>query len=233
MTEPIFHHGLEHDLIRLERLLAQRIAAADAPDVDAMLESFLARPGKRFRASMVFRVGRACGSMGSRHDDFAVLVELIHRASLIHDDILDNGQRRHHRPTAARQWGTQRALLLGDYLFGCVFDQILALDNAALARRMIAVVSGMCLGELTQQAHRDTWPPVTADAYDTIVVRKTAALMGLSAYLGAVGAGADAVLCQQFQQWGLPWSAVPFSGSTIWRISPAPPSLRARPCVPT
>lgn len=119
----------------------------------------------------------------------AAAVELIHTASLLHDDVLDNGQIRRHRITVNKKWGNRTAILFGDYLYASAFS-ILA-DYPEINSLLSKVIANMCEGEIIQNLRAGDFN-MTESAYIEIIAKKSASLLEAACRIGAIAAKADA-----------------------------------------
>lgn len=152
--------------------------------------------GKRVRPALALLAGRAAGRANEATFDVAVAVELIHLASLIHDDVIDESGRRRARLTANRVWGNKNAILVADYTHAMAYRLLAQRCPIATIERLSATVVRMVEGELSQMYNQGSLE-VTEALYLEMIGDKTASLMALSAELGAVvsGAAPEAVAC--------------------------------------
>ncbi len=147
--------------------------------------------GKRIRPVMVLMSSRLCGYDGEdRHIAHSCVVEFLHTATLLHDDVIDSSPKRRGNPSANSKWGNEVCVLVGDFLFAKSFD-IMAHDGDS---RMLRILSDTCLrmaeGEVLQQVNVCNLK-LTEDEYVNIIERKTAALLSTCCRLGAVLGGAS------------------------------------------
>lgn len=157
----------------------------------ALLEHVLARQGKMLRAYLVFLTSSLWESFPEAAVlDVAAGVELIHLASLIHDDIVDDGEMRRGQVTVHRAFGVKQAVLLGDYLFASAFS-LLANAGARVIDIMGRAIGAMSLGEISQLLQ----PGRTFQEYWCYIHHKTASLVGACCEAGAV-------LADRGPQWG-------------------------------
>ena len=145
--------------------------------------------GKRLRPALVLLAGRACGSLSDAHAVLAAVVEMIHTATLVHDDILDEAMIRRHAATVNAEWGNETAVLLGDYLFTHAFHLAASLDSTRACRWIGHATNKVCEGEMQQVHHRGNLDLDESD-YFAIIEGKTAELTAVSCRLGASYAGA-------------------------------------------
>ncbi|MEE8170276.1 MAG: polyprenyl synthetase family protein [Phycisphaerae bacterium] len=145
--------------------------------------------GKMLRPTLTLLAGRACGDLTDQHVVVATVVEMIHVATLVHDDVLDEADLRRRAPTINRHAGNETAVLLGDYLISHAYHLCSSLDSVRAARRVAAATNRVCEGELMQVHHRGDWG-LSEEGYLEIVRLKTAELTRAACELGAVLAGA-------------------------------------------
>ncbi len=147
--------------------------------------------GKMLRPAVLLLAGRACGEVQPEHHVLAAVAEIVHIATLVHDDVLDEADIRRRAATVNRLWGNERAVLLGDFLISHAFHLCSSLDSQYAARLIGRTTNTVCEGEMMQVANRGNWA-LTEEDYLDIISRKTAALIAACCELGARYAGADA-----------------------------------------
>lgn len=157
--------------------------------------------GKRLRPALVLLTGRAAGSINEAHPVLAAVVEMIHTATLVHDDILDEAVVRRHGATINAEWGNEPAVLLGDYLFTHAFHLAASLDSTLACRWIGRATNLVCEGELQQVHHRGDLELDEA-AYFSIIQGKTAELTAVSCRLGAHYAGASPAVVEAMENYG-------------------------------
>lgn len=162
----------------------------DLPFVERLVDQVRQYRGKLLRPKLLLLSAKAVGDIRREHIVLAAVVEMVHMATLVHDDVLDEADVRRRSPTVNRLVGNEGAVLLGDYLISHSYHLCTSLGSVEFARRIADVTNTVCEGELMQIEHRgDT--ALTEQQYFEIVRRKTAALTGVCCELGAVAAGAD------------------------------------------
>ena len=164
--------------------LFERQLASDMPSVNALCRHVERYRGKMLRPTMVFLSGQAFGTVGERHVMVAATCEMIHMATLVHDDVLDDAQVRRKGLTVNRLRGNEVAVMLGDYLISNAFHLCSRAGDPALNLRLGEVTNTLCEGELVQLSHREDLSLDEA-TYFEIVRRKTAVLIGACCELGA------------------------------------------------
>ena len=172
----------------------ERQLASDLPPVNTLCRHVERYRGKMLRPTMVFLCGQAFGPVGERHVIVAATCEMIHMATLVHDDVLDEAEVRRKGHTVNHLRGNEVAVMLGDYLISNAFHLCSRAGDPALNLRLGAVTNTLCEGELVQLSHREDLS-LDERTYFEIVRRKTAVLIGACCELGAQlsGAPADAV----------------------------------------
>jgi octaprenyl-diphosphate synthase len=144
--------------------------------------------GKMIRPGLVLLSGLACGGITKKHICAAAIVEMIHNATLLHDDVVDESTRRRGLPTLNSMRGNESAVLLGDFLLSRVFRLCAGLAGKA-AETIASAAVRTCEGELRQIAQRGNWR-LSEPGYIEIIAEKTAALFSGACSLGAMLAGA-------------------------------------------
>jgi len=158
--------------------------------------------GKMLRPALLLLSGRACGGITDEHLTLAAVVEMVHMATLVHDDVLDEADLRRRSPTINRLEGNEAAVLLGDYFISHAVHLCSSLDSQFAFRTIGATTNTICEGELQQVHHRGDFD-LSVDHYLQIITRKTASLTGTCCLLGAHYAGADARVASSLERYGL------------------------------
>src|SRR5262249_48216048 len=175
------------DLVEVERLLSRSLKNR-IPRVAQVVDHVRHYRGKRLRPVLLLLAARACGKVTPAHHTLGAVVEMIHTATLVHDDVLDGARVRRRVSTVNALWGVQTSVLLGDYLFTHAFHLASTID--ATACRLIGEATDrVCEGELTQVLERGNLKLSEADYFD-IIDGKTAELTACCCRLGAHYAGA-------------------------------------------
>ena len=161
--------------------------------VDRLVKHGFRLGGKRLRPALVLLSGRACGQVRREHIVLAAAAELLHTATLIHDDVLDEATLRRHLQTVNARWDNEASVLLGDYLFARSLCLVSSLGSIHACQALAEASRVMCEGELRQIATRGNYD-LSEDDYLSIIADKTAVLYACCCRLGArfAGAGAEA-----------------------------------------
>ena len=175
---------------------------SDVVLVRTIAEYIVSGGGKRLRPVLLVLSADACGYAGNDHYTLAAVVELIHTATLLHDDVVDESSLRRGRPTANAEFGNAASVLVGDFLYSRAFQMMVRLDRM----RVLAVLSDstnvIAEGEVLQLLNCRN-PDVDEARYLEVVRRKTAKLFEASMRLGAILAGADRELEDALGSYGI------------------------------
>jgi octaprenyl-diphosphate synthase len=147
--------------------------------------------GKQLRPALLALASRACGTgrISAEHVSAAVIIEMVHLATLVHDDVMDEAEIRRGRPTLAAAWGNEIAVLFGDCLFAQAVKLAASFPTPEVCRAVAAAVNTVCTGEILQTRHRRQFAASRRD-YFRVIEMKTAELFGLSCDLAAFLSGA-------------------------------------------
>lgn len=154
------------------------------------------------RPALLLLSGRAAGKLTDQHLTLAAVVELVHMATLVHDDVLDDADVRRRCVTVHRREGNETAILLGDFLISHAFHLCSSLDSQFASRAIGLTTNTVCEGEI-QQVHQRGNFDLSQDQYLQIITCKTAVLTGVCCKLGAYCADADPVIVDALEQYGL------------------------------
>lgn len=164
--------------------------ASDLPFVNELVERVRGYRGKLLRPKLLLLAAQAAGGIRDEHLTLAAVVEMVHMATLVHDDVLDEADVRRRSVTINRMSGNEAAVMLGDFLISHAYHLCSSIGSTDAARRVAAVTNTVCEGELMQIHHRRNLGLSERD-YFQIIERKTASLTGLCCELGARWAAAD------------------------------------------
>ncbi|MGE5327184.1 MAG: polyprenyl synthetase family protein [Deltaproteobacteria bacterium] len=175
------------DLQKVEEEFCSQSVSSVQP-ISEIAEYLQGSGGKRLRPALVLLASKMCGYQGYPVIRLSAVVELIHTATLVHDDIIDGAETRRGRPSANHRWGNHMSVLAGDWLYMQAFNVALAERNFKILDLLIGVTQVMVEGELLQLTHLHK-TDVTEDDYLELADRKTAMLFSTCLRLGAVLAG--------------------------------------------
>jgi octaprenyl-diphosphate synthase len=166
------------------RSLLELELAAESAAVSDMTDHIGRFSGKQLRGALVLLVGEACGTTSSEHASIAAIVELIHLATLVHDDVLDGAKVRRRVACVHARWDNQVAVLLGDYLYARAFGLSTRLSSRLCSQILAVTTQRICVGEIDQSASRYDFE-TSDERYEEIAGAKTAALYAAACELGA------------------------------------------------
>ncbi|MET0028596.1 MAG: octaprenyl diphosphate synthase [Candidatus Thiodiazotropha sp.] len=158
--------------------------------------------GKRLRPMIVLLAARACGYAEHRHIDLAAIIEFIHTATLLHDDVVDGSDLRRNRETANAVWGNEASVLVGDFLYSRSFEMMVSVGRMPVMDILSHATNRIAEGEVLQLLNVHN-PDATEAEYMEVIKRKTATLFEAGARLGGVIADAPQKVQQALADYGL------------------------------
>ncbi len=200
-TLPALYAPIQGGLEQVEELFRD-VLRSKYPFVDDLVKYGFRLGGKRLRPALVLLSGLACGGQTPAHPLLAAAMEMIHTATLIHDDVLDEATVRRHLDTVNARWDTETSVLLGDYLFARALCLASSLDDVFASREIHHATRVMCEGELRQIESRGDYS-LTEEQYYEIVRGKTAALTASCCRLGAHYACGDVEAEESLARYGM------------------------------
>ena len=177
----------------VDALIRQRLNS-DVVLINTLGEYIIASGGKRLRPALVLLAARASGYTGDQHHLLATIIEFIHTATLLHDDVVDGSTLRRGRDTANTLWGNDASVLTGDFLYSRAFQMMVELDSFQIMRVLADATNRIAEGEVMQLMHSHN-PDLAENDYLEVVDRKTASLFAAGCRLAAELAGCDAARC--------------------------------------
>lgn len=188
-------------LEKVEASIRDQVRAFD-PAVEPYVSYVCNTSGKRIRPALSILVGGALGGVEEGHLKIGVILELIHMATLVHDDIIDGAVTRRMVPTANAKWGAGLSVLLGDALFSHALALATEFDDISICRKVGRASREVCEGEIVQTQRR--WDlSLTKDDYFRIIEMKTGALFSAATGIAAAISGADAETEAKLFDYGL------------------------------
>jgi octaprenyl-diphosphate synthase len=163
----------------------RRIIAADFPIIAEVNEHLLRMKGKLFRPTLLLLSNQACAAVDARAVTLAAVVELIHLATLVHDDSVDHSVLRRGMPTINALFSHQVAVIMGDYLYSRAIIELVRLDDLEPLRVFACVTNEMTIGEMRQLEAHDKLA-YSEDQYDQLIRSKTASLLSGACEVGAL-----------------------------------------------
>lgn len=189
------------DMSAVDALIRRRLAS-DVVLVNQVAEYIVGAGGKRLRPMLLLLAARALGHVGPDAHQLAAVVEFIHTATLLHDDVVDESDLRRGRRTANAVFGNAASVLVGDFLYSRSFQLMVELDRMEVMRLLADTTNAIAEGEVLQLLHVRN-PDTDEAAYLRVIERKTAVLFAAATRLGALLAGADAAAQQRLHDYGL------------------------------
>ena len=186
---------VQPQLDAVERLFHRELHS-DLPCVNTLVKHVSRFHGKMLRPLLVLLSGKACGELTDAHVTIATVVEMVHMATLVHDDVLDEAELRRKGATINHLRGNEAAVLLGDYLISHSYHLCSSLDSQYASRAIGRTTNQVCEGELLQIDNRNHWD-LDEETYLRIITLKTASLCATCCALGArlAGASDDEISC--------------------------------------
>ena len=189
------------DMAAMDALIRQRLAS-DVVLINQVAEYIIGAGGKRLRPMLLLLSAGALGHRGPDAHQLAAVVEFIHTATLLHDDVVDESDLRRGRKTANAVWGNAASVLVGDFLYSRSFQLMVELDRLEVMRILADTTNTIAEGEVLQLLHVRN-PDTDEAAYLRVIERKTAVLFAAATRLGALLAGADATTCDALHRYGM------------------------------
>jgi octaprenyl-diphosphate synthase len=191
---------IQPELDQVEAILQEAFSSTD-PFVDRLARHSFRLGGKRLRPALVLLSGHVCGEIRPEHITLAAVMEMVHTATLLHDDVLDEATLRRHLDTVNARWNNEASILLGDYVLAGALEKVGALNSPFACEAIGHAAKVVCEGELRQVQWRGRFD-LSEDAYLQIIADKTAALTACCCRLGSHYGGAGRELVDRLAQFG-------------------------------
>lgn len=195
-----FHEPVQNDFVAVNQLIIDQLQS-DVGLVENIGHYLVEAGGKRLRPLLVLLASKALGYDQGDHVKLAAIIEFIHTATLLHDDVVDVSSLRRGRPTANAKWGNAPSVLVGDFLYSRAFQMMVGIGNMDVMRILADTTNAISEGEVQQLANARN-PEVTESDYLEVIHKKTAILFASAAESGAVLAGADQLQRDAFRRYG-------------------------------
>mgnify|MGYP005852903819 CR=1 FL=1 len=192
---------LAGDMARVAETIRTRMASEHAPRIPEVTAHLVEAGGKRIRPLLTLATARMCGYAGDHHIRLAATVEFIHTATLLHDDVVDESQRRRGRPTANLLWDNKSSVLVGDYLFARSFQLMVETGSLRVLDILSNAAATIAEGEVLQLTAAQNLATDEA-TYLKVVRGKTAALFSAATEVGGVVAGAPEATVRALHAYG-------------------------------
>ena len=194
-------NSVDDKIILVEEKIKNKLIS-DVSLVEKMTSYNLETGGKKLRAMLTLSSSKLCGYLkGGRDINLAACVELIHAATLMHDDVLDKGEIRRGKKTINSIWGNHASILVGDYLLSRCFEMMVEDGNLEVLRLLSATSAKIAQGEVLQLQHKSEIDTVE-ETYLKIITSKTAALLSAACKVGAILGNKDEKVKEALSSYG-------------------------------
>ena len=212
MDMPSVFRLMEEDLQKVERQFEENLRS-DVSLIPTMGKYVLSSGGKRMRPLALLLAARMCGYRGERAIPLASIVEFVHTATLLHDDVVDNANLRRGQRSANEVWGNSASVLVGDFLFTKSFSLMVTDNDLQVLKAMSDATTAMAEGEVLQLL-KTCDLEISEDEYLEVVINKTAVLIAAACEIGGIlgGVGEERT------------AALWVPGDTSWRFFQGPSS---------
>ncbi|MEP6998353.1 MAG: polyprenyl synthetase family protein [Betaproteobacteria bacterium] len=200
MTIPLLQTALRDDLQAVDCVLREALHS-DIALISQVAEHIIAGGGKRLRPALLLLVAQALGYRGAHQHTLAAVIEMIHTATLLHDDVVDESALRRGHDTANAIFGNSASVLVGDFLYSRAFQLMVTVDNTRVFQILAAATNVIAEGEVMQLINSGN-PEIGETTYREVIQRKTAKLFEAAARLGAVLGGAAPPLEEALARYG-------------------------------
>jgi octaprenyl-diphosphate synthase len=184
VTIPLLQPVLCEDMQAVDCVLREALHS-DVPLIRRVAEYIIVGGGKRLRPAVLLLTAQACGYRGTHHHTLAAVVEMIHTATLLHDDVVDESSLRRGHATANATFGNAASVLVGDFLYSRAFQLMVTTESVAVLKILSDATNVIAEGEVLQLLNSGD-PDVDEQQYLAVIRRKTAKLFEAAAQLGAV-----------------------------------------------
>ncbi|MHB8347828.1 MAG: octaprenyl diphosphate synthase [Acidiferrobacterales bacterium] len=191
----------QSDRQEVDREITRRLQS-DVALINRLAGYIIHNGGKRFRPLIVLLASRACGYQGTDHIGLAAIVEFIHTATLLHDDVVDSSELRRGQSTANVVWGNEASVLVGDFLYSRAFEMMVDVRNMRVMEILSKATNTIAEGEVMQLLNCHE-PDIPEEHYLYVIRSKTAKLFEAAAQLGAIISGSNAETEQALAAYGM------------------------------
>ncbi|HKC53723.1 MAG TPA: octaprenyl diphosphate synthase [Burkholderiales bacterium] len=201
MQPELLRNRIAADMLAVDAMIRRRLES-DVVLVRQIAEYIIAGGGKRLRPALVFLAAGATGYRGEQHVELAAVVEFIHTATLLHDDVVDESELRRGRKTANAEFGNAASVLVGDFLYSRAFQIMVAVRSMRVMEVLADATNVIAEGEVLQLLNARN-SAISEAAYLEVIRRKTAKLFEAAAQLGAILGEASADLEHGLARYGM------------------------------
>ncbi len=188
------------DMTRVNQVITEHLAS-DIVLINQLSQHIILSGGKRLRPMLVILAAKACNYSGDNDALLAAVVEFIHTATLLHDDVVDDSDMRRGQQTASNIWGNEAAVLVGDYLYSRAFQMMVKVGSMEIMRLLADTTNTIAQGEVQQLLNVNDAETTEAN-YLNVIYGKTACLFEAATHIGAILANTDQRTRQSFLDYG-------------------------------
>lgn len=189
------------DFAALNRTVVDQLHS-EVPLIESIGHYIIEAGGKRMRPVLVLLTSRNLGYQGSDHVELATVIEFLHTATLLHDDVVDMSEMRRGRPTANTRWDNPSSVLVGDFIYSRAFELLVNIGDMPIMDVMASTTNKISEGEVLQLVNQRN-PNATEADYMQVIRNKTAILFAAACKSAAILAGADDHIRENLHQFGL------------------------------
>jgi octaprenyl-diphosphate synthase len=189
------------DFAALNRTVVDQLHS-EVPLIESIGHYIIEAGGKRMRPMLVLLTSRNLGYQGSNHVELATVIEFLHTATLLHDDVVDMSEMRRGRPTANTRWDNPSSVLVGDFIYSRAFELLVNIGEMPIMDLMASTTNKISEGEVLQLVNQRN-PTATEADYMQVIRNKTAILFAAACKSAAILSGADAQVQENLHNFGL------------------------------
>ena len=188
------------DMQRVNQVIEQHLSS-DVVLINQLSQHIIHSGGKRLRPMLVMLAAKACGYQGENDALLAAIIEFIHTATLLHDDVVDESEMRRGKKTASSIWGNEAAVLVGDYLYSRAFQLMVKAESLSIMQLMADTTNTIAQGEVLQLLNIND-PDTSEQKYHQVIYSKTACLFEAACKIGAIITHSDEQTEQALGEFG-------------------------------
>ncbi len=178
------HNLISDDMVSVNKLIEESLSS-EVPLINQLGQYIINTGGKRLRPALVLLSSKIFKYQGNQDINLAAIIELIHTATLLHDDVVDASLLRRGHKTANQRWGNEASVLVGDFVYSRAFQMMVNVDSLYVMQILSEATNTIAEGEVQQLINRHK-PEISEDNYLNVIRNKTAKLFEAAAQLGAV-----------------------------------------------
>ena len=175
---------ISHDMLSVNKLIEVSLSS-DVPLINQLGQYIINTGGKRLRPALVIISSKIFSYTGNQHINLAAIIELIHTATLLHDDVVDASILRRGQKTANQRWGNEASVLVGDFVYSRAFQMMVEVNSLRIMQILSEATNTIAEGEVQQLINRHE-PEISENNYLSVIRNKTAKLFEAAAQLGAI-----------------------------------------------